>query len=115
MNLRPLPPQGSAIPTAPHPDALFLALSHNFIRSVVTCFCITLTTLFVCVFPENIITHFDVSVNDVSKVFAEKLRIEILIHFEGKLLNLRPLPPQGRALPTAPHPDDVLLDEAHNE
>ena len=33
-------------------------------------------------------------VNDVSKVFAKKLRIEILIHFEGKLLNLRPLPPQ---------------------
>ena len=48
----------------------------------------------ICVFPENIITRFDVSVNDVSKVFAEKLRIEILIHFEGKLLNLRPLPPQ---------------------
>ena len=47
LNLRPLPPQGSALPAAPHPDALFLVLSHNFIRSVVTCFCITPTTLFV--------------------------------------------------------------------
>ena len=28
----------------------------------------------VCVFPENIITRFDVSVNDVSEEFAEKLR-----------------------------------------
>ena len=49
LNLRALSPQGSALPAAPHPDALFLALSHNFIRSVVTCFCITLTTLFVYV------------------------------------------------------------------
>ena len=47
LNLRSLSPQGSALPTAPHPDAFFLALSHNFIWSVVTCFCITLTTLFV--------------------------------------------------------------------
>ena len=29
----------------------------------------------ICVFPENIITRFAVSVNDVSKEFAEKLRI----------------------------------------
>ena len=29
----------------------------------------------VCVFPENIITRFDVSVNDVSEEFAKKLRI----------------------------------------
>ena len=29
----------------------------------------------VCVFSENIITRFDVSVNDVVKEFAEKLRI----------------------------------------
>ena len=49
LNQRPLPPQGSALPSAPHPDALFPALLHNFIRSVVTCFCITLTTLFVYV------------------------------------------------------------------
>ena len=28
----------------------------------------------VCVFPENVITRFDVSVNDVSKEFAQKLR-----------------------------------------
>ena len=28
----------------------------------------------VCVFPENIILRFDVSVNDVSKEFAEKLQ-----------------------------------------
>ena len=28
----------------------------------------------VCVFPENIIARFDVSVNDVSEEFAEKLR-----------------------------------------
>ena len=32
-----------------NPDVLFLVLSHNFILSVVTCFCITLTTLFVYV------------------------------------------------------------------
>ena len=35
----------------------------------------------VCVFPENIITHFDVSVNDVSEEFAEKLRIGSLARF----------------------------------
>ena len=28
----------------------------------------------VCVFPENIITRFDVSVNDVAEEFAEKLQ-----------------------------------------
>ena len=33
----------------------------------------------ICVFPENIITRFDVSVNDVSKEFAKKLRIFLLI------------------------------------
>ena len=33
----------------------------------------------VCVFPENIITRFDVSVNDVSKEFAEKLRFAIRV------------------------------------
>ena len=32
----------------------------------------------VCVFPENIISRFDVSVNDASGEFAEKLRFEIL-------------------------------------
>ena len=38
---------------------------------------ITFAEHIVCVFPENIITRFDVSVNDVSKEFAEKLRITI--------------------------------------
>ena len=28
----------------------------------------------ICVFPENIISHFDVAVNDVSCEFAEKLQ-----------------------------------------
>ena len=28
----------------------------------------------ICVFPENIISHFDVAVNDVSCEFAERLR-----------------------------------------
>ena len=28
----------------------------------------------VCVFPENIISHFDVSANDVSEEFAKMLR-----------------------------------------
>ena len=28
----------------------------------------------VCIFPENIIPRFDVSVNDVSKEFAERLQ-----------------------------------------
>ena len=32
----------------------------------------------VCVFPENIITRFDVSVNDVSEEFAERLRLDII-------------------------------------
>ena len=32
--------------------------------------------LIVCVFSENIITRFDVAVNDVSGEFAEKLRLE---------------------------------------
>ena len=32
----------------------------------------------VCVFPENIISRFDVSVNDVAKEFAEKLRLKRL-------------------------------------
>ena len=31
----------------------------------------------VCVFPENIITRFDVSVNDVAGEFAEKLQNKI--------------------------------------
>ena len=31
----------------------------------------------VCVFPENIITRFDVSVNDVACEFAEKLQLRI--------------------------------------
>ena len=30
----------------------------------------------VCVFPENIISRFDVAVNDVAKEFAEKLRLK---------------------------------------
>ena len=29
----------------------------------------------ICVFPENIITRFNISVNDVSKVFAKKSRM----------------------------------------
>ena len=33
----------------------------------------------VCVFPENIISRFDVSVNDVAKEFAERLQS----NFEG--------------------------------
>ena len=33
----------------------------------------------VCVFPENIISRFDVSVNDVAEEFAEMLRIFLLI------------------------------------
>ena len=33
----------------------------------------------VCVFPENIISRFDVAVNDVVKEFAEMLRLIILI------------------------------------
>ena len=35
----------------------------------------------VCVFSENIISHFDVSVNDVAKEFAEMLRIGSLARF----------------------------------
>ena len=35
---------------------------------------IIFTEHIVCVFPENIITHFDVSVNDVAKEFAERLQ-----------------------------------------
>ena len=35
----------------------------------------------ICVFPENIITRFDVSVNDVAEEFAEKLRIGSLARF----------------------------------
>ena len=30
----------------------------------------------VCVFPENIISRFDVAVNDVAKEFAEKFRLK---------------------------------------
>ena len=33
----------------------------------------------VCVFPENIISRFDVAVNDVAKEFAEMLRMLILV------------------------------------
>ena len=33
MNLRPLPPQGSALPTAPHPDFYdFIILSHFILK-----------------------------------------------------------------------------------
>jgi hypothetical protein len=32
----------------------------------------------VCVFPENIITRFDVAVNDVAKEFAKRLRLRFL-------------------------------------
>ena len=34
----------------------------------------------VCVFPENIITRFDVSVNDVSEEFAERLQPKYCHH-----------------------------------
>ena len=34
----------------------------------------------VCVFPENIISRFDVSVNDVAQEFAEKLRIDLILN-----------------------------------
>ena len=40
---------------------------------------ITFAEHIVCVFPENIITRFDVSVNDVAKEFAEKLHINFIV------------------------------------
>ena len=35
----------------------------------------------ICVFPENIITRFDVSVNDVLEKFAKKFRFEFYIKY----------------------------------
>ena len=42
---------------------------------------IIFTEHIVCAFPENIITRFDVSVNDVAEEFAKKLRIGSLARF----------------------------------
>ena len=42
----------------------------------------------VCVFPENIITRFDVSVNDVAKEFAEMLRINLILKLPKLLKTL---------------------------
>ena len=36
----------------------------------------------ICVFPENIISRFDVAVNDVVKEFAEKCNLNIAISLE---------------------------------
>ena len=33
----------------------------------------------ICIFPENIVTRFDVSVNDVDGEFAEKLHMEFKV------------------------------------
>ena len=42
----------------------------------------------VCVFPENIITRFDVSVNDVVEEFAEMLRINLILNLPKLLKTL---------------------------
>ena len=55
-------------------------------HGVVTCTAEHVT----CVFPENIITRFDVSVNDVSKEFAEMLRINLILNLP-KLLKTLPI------------------------
>ena len=39
---------------------------------------ITFAEHIVCVFPENFISRFDVSVNDVVKEFAKKLHIDVV-------------------------------------
>ena len=38
-----------------------------------------------------------------------EVRLNLRFWSEWQDLNLRPLPPQGSALPTAPHPDKVLM------
>ena len=45
----------------------------------------------VCVFTENIISRFDVSVNDVSKEFAKKLRFITYIFIISILFLRKPL------------------------
>ena len=61
----------------------------------------------VCIFPENIISRFDVSVNDVAKEFAEKLRFKIKWAIKelvvsttptGQFLNFRSLPTVNKGL-----------------
>ena len=50
-----------------------IRLRNSFYRKI------TFAEHIVCVFPENIITRFDVSVNDVAEELAEKLHMEFKV------------------------------------